>query len=115
VSSGAWQARTARALVLGALGEGAFGLLAVTVSNAFAVATLAVALVLGWRLGPLYGGLAAGFPPLGIAFVPADHVGEQISAAVFVVLLLGGLAWITGRVRERYGRPPWAPSGGTRQ
>jgi hypothetical protein len=109
VSGASWQARTARALIAGALGEGVFGLLAISVANGFAVATLVVAVVLGWYLGPRYGAIAAGFPPVGIAFVPSDDaVGQRISAAFFVVLLLGGLAWLVGRVRERYGRPPWA-------
>jgi hypothetical protein len=113
VSAASWQARTARALVLGALGEGILGLLALSVSSAFGLATLVVAIVLGWYLGPLYGALGAGFPPIGIAFVPSDDaVGQRISAALFVVLLLGGLAWTTGRVRERYGRPPWGQSRG---
>jgi len=113
VSSASWQARTARALIAGALAEGVFGLLAISVANGFAVATLVVAVVLGWYLGPRYGALAAGFPPIGIALVPSDDaVGQRISAAFFVVLLLGGLAWLTGRVRERYGRPPWAQARG---
>jgi hypothetical protein len=114
VSGASWQARTARAIVIGAVGEGVFGLLAVTVANGFAVATIVVAIVVGWYLGPVYGGLGAGFPPIGIAFVPSDdgHVGQSISVALFVMLLLGGPAWVTGRVRERYGRPPWAQSRG---
>ena len=32
--------------------------------------------------------------------------------ALTVVLLLGGSAWLTGRVRERYGKPPWGHSAG---
>jgi hypothetical protein len=114
VSTTTWQARTARALVIGAVGEGVFGLLAVTVANGFAVATIVVAIAVGWYLGPVYGGLGAGFPPVGIAFVPSDdgHAGQSISVAIFVLLLLGGSAWLTGRVRERYGKPPWAQSRG---
>ena len=113
MSSASWQARTARALIAGALAEGVFGLLAISVANGFAVATLVVAVVLGWYLGPRDGALAAGFPPIGIALVPSDDaVGQRISAAFFVVLLLGGLAWLTGRIRERYGRPPWAQGRG---
>ena len=83
------------------------------VSSAFGLATLVVAILLGWYLGPLYGAVGAGFPPIGIAFVPSDEaIGEQISAALFVVLLLCGAAWLTGRVRERYGHPPWGRSEG---
>ena len=53
--------------------------------------------------------LGAGFPPLGIVFVDTgdDYLGERILTALTVVLLLGGSAWFTGRVRERYGNPPW--------
>ena len=108
-----WQSRTAVALLIGAIGEGAFGLLAVYVSGAFALATIPVAVAAGWRFGPVFGGLGAGFPPVGIAFIPSDDViGARISAALAVVLLLGGSAWVTGRVRERYGRPPWGRSTG---
>ena len=103
-----WQARTAVALLAGALGEGACALLAVYVSSAFALLTIVLAIAIGWRFGPVFGGIGVGFPPLGIALVPSnDYVGQRISAALAVVLLLGGSAWLTGRVRERYGRPPW--------
>ena len=45
--------------------------------------------------------------------VPSDDViGARISAAFAVVLLLGGCAWFTGRIRERYGNPPWGHSTG---
>ena len=89
-------------------------LLARYVSNAFVLGTLLVAIAVGWRFGPVFGTFGAGFPPVGIAFVGSENdvVGERISAAVFVILLLGGAAWLTGRVRERYGRPPWGHSTG---
>ncbi|MDX6536748.1 MAG: hypothetical protein QOD37_1089, partial [Gaiellales bacterium] len=35
------------------------------------------------------------------------HVGERILTALTVVMLLGGSAWLTARVRERYGKPAW--------
>ena len=108
-----WQSRTAVALLSGAIGEGVCGLLAVYVSGAFAVATIPVAIAIGWRLGPVLGGVGAGFPPIGIAFIPTDDViGARVASALFVVLLLGGLAWFTGRLRERYGQPPWGHSTG---
>jgi hypothetical protein len=50
---------------------------------------------------------------VGLALVPSDDViGARISAALAVVLLLGGCAWVTGRIRERFGKPPWGPSTG---
>jgi hypothetical protein len=112
VSAGTWQSRTAVALVAGAVGEGACGLLAVWVAGGFALLTLVVAVAAGWRFGPRYGGVGAGLPPVGLAFVGSsgDHVGERMSAAAFVVLLLGGLAWLTGSLRERYGHAPWPHS-----
>jgi hypothetical protein len=114
VNGQTWQARTAVALVAGAVGLGICGLLAVYVSGAFVLLTVVVAIVVGWRFGPVYGGIGAGVPPVGIVFAGSDssYVGERISAALFVVLLLGGLAWATGRVRERYGHPPWGHSKG---
>jgi len=116
VNGASWQARTAVPLLLGAVGEGICALLAVYVAGGFAVATIIVAVVLGWRFGPIFGAIGAGFPPVAIAFVPSnDYIGQRISAALAVVLLLGGSAWVTGRVRERYGKPPWAHSAGASQ
>jgi hypothetical protein len=113
VNGATWQARTAVALLIGALALVICGLLTIYVSGAFALATIAVAIALGWFLGPVYGTVGAGFPPVGLAIVPSDDViGARISAALAVVLLLGGSAWFTGRVRERYGNPPWGPSTG---
>jgi hypothetical protein len=113
VTGASWQARTAVALAIGAIGEGACALLAIYVSGGFALLTIPVAIALGWRLGPVFGGIGAGFPPVGLALVPSDDViGARISAALAVVLLLGGCAWVTGRVRERYGSPPWGHSTG---
>jgi hypothetical protein len=113
VNGATWQARTAVALLIGALGEGICGLLAISVSAAFALVTIPVAIAIGWRLGPVLGGVGAGFPPVGLALVPSDDViGARISAALAVVLLLGGCAWVTGRIRERFGKPPWGPSAG---
>lgn len=106
-----WQSRTAVALVIGAVGEGACVLLAAYVAGVFVLGTLVIAIALGWRFGPTFGGIGAGFPPIGIVFVNSDDViGQRISAAFAVVLLLGGSAWVTGRVRERFGHPPWGHS-----
>ena len=109
-----WQSRTAVALLIGAGGEGGCVLLAKYVAGGFVLATFVVAVALGWRFGPWVGGTGAGTPPVGIAFVSSghDYVGERISAALAVVLLLGGSAWVAGRVRERYGHPPWGHSSG---
>ncbi len=101
VNGTTWQSRTAVALLVGALGEGICALLAVYVSSAFAVATILVAVAVGWRFGPIYGGVGAGFPPLGIAFAPSDEVlGQRISAALAVMLLLGGCR-LARRARAR--------------
>jgi hypothetical protein len=112
--NGSWQSRTAVALLLGAGGEGGCVLLAKYVAGGFVLATFVVALALGWRAGPWVGGAGAGIPPVGLAFVSSghDYVGERVSAALAVVLLLGGSAWLAGRVRERYGQPPWGHSSG---
>ena len=79
------------------------------VAGGFILLTFVIAIFLGFRFGPWIGGLGAGFPPLGIVFVDTgDHyLGERILTALTVVLFLGGAAWFTGRVRERYGNPPW--------
>jgi hypothetical protein len=112
--NGSWQSRTAIALLLGAGGEGGCVLLAKYVAGGFVLATFVVALALGWRAGPWVGGAGAGIPPGGLAFVSSghDYVGERVSAALAVVLLLGGSAWLAGRVRERYGQPPRGHSSG---
>jgi hypothetical protein len=109
VNGSTWQARTAAALLIGAIGEGACVLLAAYVAGGFVLATFAIAIALGWRAGPLAGGLGAGFPPLGIVFVDTGEtvLGARILTALTIVMLLGGSAWLTGRVRERYGKPPW--------
>ena len=84
-------------------------MLAEYVAGGFVLATFVVSIGLGWYFGPWIGGFGAGFPPLGIAFVDSGeaYLGERILTAVAVVMLLGGSAWFTGRVRERYGNPPW--------
>jgi hypothetical protein len=113
VSGTTWQARTAVALLIGAIGEGACVLLSRYVAGGFVLATFAIAVALGWSFGPTIGGLGAGFPPLGIVFVDSGdaYVGERILTALTIVMLLGGSAWLTGRVRERYGNPPWGHRG----
>jgi hypothetical protein len=114
VNGASWQGRTAVALIAGAAGEGACVLLAASVAGGFIVATFAVAIALGWYLGPWIGAVGAGTPPLGIIFVGSadDPVGQRVFTALAVVIMLGGTAWLTGRVRERYGKPPWGPSAG---
>jgi hypothetical protein len=114
VNAASWQSRTAVALGIGAAGEGACVLLGWWLAGVFVLGTIVVALAVGWRFGPAVGGAGAGIPPLGVAFVRSgnDAVGERVSVALFLVLLLGGAAWVTGRVRERYGNPPWGHSTG---
>jgi hypothetical protein len=114
VNGATWQARTAVPLLIGAAGEGACVLLTEYVAGGFVLLTLVIAVALGWRFGPVFGGIGAGFPPLGIVFVDSGdaHIGERILTALTIVLLLGGSAWMTGRVRERFGKPPWGHSVG---
>ena len=114
MNAATWQSRTAVALIAGAVGEGICGLLVLYVASGFVLLTIVVAVLVGWRFGPTYGGIGAGLPPVGLAFAGSENdvVGQRISAAFAVVLLLGGSAWITGRVRERYGKPPWGRSRG---
>ena len=115
MNGGSWQARTAVALIAGAAGEGACVALAAYVAGGFIVATFAVAVALGFWFGPWIGAVGAGTPPLGIAFVSTGDDGTFVSrllTAVAVSVMLGGSAWLTGRVRERYGKPPWGPSPG---
>ena len=109
MNGSSWQGRSAIALLIGAIGEGACVLLTEYVAGGFILLTFVIAIFLGFRFGPWIGGLGAGFPPLGIVFVDTgDHyLGERILTALTVVLFLGGSAWFTGRVRERYGNPPW--------
>ena len=109
MNGSSWQGRSAIALLIGAMGEGACVLLTEYVAGGFILLTFVIAIFLGFRFGPWIGGLGAGFPPLGIVFVDTgDHyLGERILTALTVVLFLGGAAWFTGRVRERYGNPPW--------
>ncbi len=109
MNGSSWQGRSAIALLIGAIGEGACVLLTEYVAGGFILLTFVIAIFLGFRFGPWIGGLGAGFPPLGIVFVDTgDHyLGERILTALTVVLFLGGAAWFTGRVRERYGNPPW--------
>ena len=114
MSGASWQARTAVALIAGAAGEGACVLLAAYVTGGFIVATFLVAIALGWWFGPWIGAVGAGTPPLGIIFVGSadEPIGQRFFTALAVVIMLGGLAWLTGRVRERYGKPPWgSPTG----
>ena len=90
-----WQARTAAALIAGAVGEGICVLLDLAV---------------GWFLGPWAGGIGAGAPALGLVFVDSggdSTTGSRVLSALAIFLMLGGSAWVVGRVRERYGRPPW--------
>ena len=109
-----WQGRTAVALIAGAAGEGACVLLAAYVAGGFILATFAVAIAIGWYFGPWIGATGAGTPPLGIIFVGSggDPVGQRVFTALAVVIMLGGTAWLTGRIRERYGTPPWGSSEG---
>jgi hypothetical protein len=110
VSGSPWQSRTAIALLIGAIGEGVLVLLTEYVGGGFVLATFVVSIGLGFAFGPWIGAVGAGFPPLGLIFVSSGDdatIGERILTALTVVLLLGGSAWFTGRVRERFGNPPW--------
>jgi hypothetical protein len=114
VNRSTWQGRTAVALIAGAAGEGLCVLLAAYLAGGFILATFAVAIAVGWHFGPWIGATGAGTPPLGIVFVGSggDPVGQRVFTALAVVIMLGGTAWLTGRVRERYGKPPWGASEG---
>jgi len=106
-----WQARTAAALIAGAVGEGICVLLDLAVTGAFVLAVFLVALAVGWFFGPWAGGVGAGAPALGLVFVDTggdSTTGSRVLSALAIFLMLGGSAWVVGRVRERYGRPPWA-------
>ena len=109
-----WQARTAVALLIGAVARASAGCSRSTSPARSRWPTILVAIALGWRLRARR--TAAWAPdsrPWGSRLVPSDDViGARISAAFAVVLLLGGCAWFTGRVRERYGNPPWGHSDG---
>jgi hypothetical protein len=109
VKGASWQSRTAVALLIGAAGEGVAVLLSESVAGAFVLATFAISVGLGFAFGPWIGGAGAGIPPLGLLLVESndDTFIQRLLAVVAVVLLLGGSAWMTGRVRERYGHPPW--------
>ena len=70
MNGASWQARTAVALLIGALGEGACVLLAQYVAGGFILLTFVIAIVLGLALRARgSAALGAGFPPLGIVFV----------------------------------------------
>ena len=105
-----WQARTAAALIIGAVGEGVCILLDRAVASGFVLAVFPVAIAVGWFYGPWAGGTGAGAPALGLAFVDTGDpstLGSRVLVALTIFLMLGGSAWVVGRVRERYGRPAW--------
>ena len=105
-----WQARTAAALVIGAAGEGACVLLDRAVAGAFVLLVFLVAIAVGWLFGPWIGAVGAGAPAIGLVFVDTGGDSTTVSrvlGAFTIVLMLGGPAWVTGRVRERFGHPPW--------
>ena len=56
-------------------------MLAKYVAGGFVLATFVVAIALGWRLGPSFGGFGAGFPPLGLAFVSSGDDSSSGSAS----------------------------------
>ena len=63
------------------------------------------AIILGWVFGPTPGAVAAIVPILALYAIDtldASPPAGAASAIVFVVLLLGFLAWMTGTLRARY-------------
>ena len=85
-------------------------LLAEYVAGGFILLTFVIAIALGLRFGPVDRRARRRLPAArrSSSSTPATTtVGERILTALTVVLFLGGAAWFTGRVRERYGNPPW--------
>ena len=99
MNGASWQARTAVALLIGAIGEGACVLLAEYVAGGFVLATFVDRRSRSaGASGPSIGGFGAGFPPLGIAFVDSGeaYLGERILTALAVVHAAGRLGLVHG-------------------
>ena len=102
--------RFVTALVTGVLAESALlALVKATGAGSLAVLYLAIAVALGFRFGPRDGGIASALPLLGVIGGGSDSLATRLEFTFFAVLLMGGTAWLTGNLRERYGRPPWRP------
>jgi hypothetical protein len=92
------------------------GLLTLVLSQASSAAAAASILflfeaaILGWVFGAGPGGLAAIAPVAVFGVIDAatcsgSDCGAHIAIVLFLMLLLGFTAWMTGTLRARYGRP----------
>jgi hypothetical protein len=92
------------------------GLLTLALSQASGAAALASILfvfeaaILGFVFGPGPGAVAAIAPVAVFGVIDAatcsgEDCGSHLAIVVFLILLLGFTAWMTGSLRARYGRP----------
>jgi hypothetical protein len=92
------------------------GLLTLALSQASGAAALASILfvfeaaILGFVFGPGPGAVAAIAPVAVFGVIDAatcsrEDCGSHLAIVVFLILLLGFTAWMTGSMRARYGRP----------
>jgi hypothetical protein len=99
-------------LVCAFLAEGLLTLVLSQTSGAAALASilfLVEAGILGWVFGAGPGGLAAIAPVAVFGVIDAatcsgSDCGSHVGIVVFLMLLLGFIAWMTGTLRARYGR-----------
>ena len=115
MNGASWQARTAVALLIGAARRGRLrAARAMTSPAAFVLATIVVAIALGWRFGPSVGGVGAGFPPIGVAFVDS---GGDTSARASRPRSPSSCCWAAppgspDACASATGTPPWGHSAG---
>jgi hypothetical protein len=101
------------AVACGAISEGLLiFVLTQAPRSAAPLATLLLveAAILGFVFGAWPGAVGSALVILVLGIYDAitcDDCREYFGGVVFACLLLGGMAWLVGTLRERYGRPRW--------